>query len=282
MRGAPLRCCPRPFFLVGLPTWGVCFSPRVGAFSGVYLRGFFFPALGLSLGECPPPLFPLRVFGGPPSRATGRPLGPNFLPPHNVPTRPSFKLEKYFLNPGNRGEGQWNGGQPGPPQGCRPGPMVEDPPSPKAPSWPSSQNSQPKSANRGPSFRIRLDICVPYDTTCAWWNGPWWRWPGPTGALASNPEPRARVRAFEDSGIRFQLLAWVGPLLTRAGEPTTSTSHPPAPFGTRGIEIPFPPQPGTLATLAVPASAALGRPGACHLSPSQGPDPEAANGTAAA
>ena len=54
------------------------------------------------------------------------------------------------------------------------------------------------------------------------------------------PEPRVRFRAFEDSGLRFELLVWVAEAVLRGQVLDTLNSEIYKRFRTEGIEFPYP------------------------------------------
>ncbi|MDW7773787.1 MAG: mechanosensitive ion channel family protein [Desulfobulbaceae bacterium] len=91
-----------------------------------------------------------------------------------------------------------------------------------------------------PRFRIRIDVGVAYGSDLNKVEEILLRVAEENDTLARIPEPRARVRAFADSAVNFQLLVWVRDPSEKGRQIHHMLKKIYAAFAREGITIPFP------------------------------------------
>lgn len=91
-----------------------------------------------------------------------------------------------------------------------------------------------------PRFRIRIDVGVAYGSDLRRVEQILLRVAAENESLALTPEPRARVRAFADSSINFQLLVWVNEPGEKGLQTHKLLNAIYEAFAAEGITIPFP------------------------------------------
>ncbi len=89
-------------------------------------------------------------------------------------------------------------------------------------------------------YRIRIDVSVSYDSNLREVEKTLLQVAESHRALEKKPEPRVRVRRFDDSGISLQLLVWIEEPAQRGLQTHNLLKMIHIAFKERGIEIPFP------------------------------------------
>ena len=90
------------------------------------------------------------------------------------------------------------------------------------------------------SYRIRIDVSVSYESNLREVEKVLLQVAEANTALERKPEPRVRVRRFDDSGIFLQLLVWIEEPAQRGLQTHNLLKMIHIAFKERGIEIPFP------------------------------------------
>ncbi len=88
--------------------------------------------------------------------------------------------------------------------------------------------------------RVRLKVQVAYGSDVAQVRRLLIAIAGDHPQVRQQPEPRVRFRAFEDSGLRFELLAWVDEPVLRGRVLDALNTEVYQRFNTEGIEFPYP------------------------------------------